>query len=248
MKKRPRAGVTTISRTHTLSQRITYAVVLLVMLVTTVMGTFPFAPKLPAADARFLETRMVPGQMTTTREAFSANLITTGIHKGKVLIAGGFDGTNYLNSAELYNPQDGRFTLLSGGGKSLTTPRAFHKTVALSDGKILFVGGQNAAGTAVNTLEVYNPVSQNFETYYNLPTNPLPTMTETAKNMSVTKYTVGADDFIVIAGGEDAAGVLRNKVYVYDVTNNVLTEATGTLATARTEHNAMFYPNAGTQG
>lgn len=208
----------------------------------------PLSPLLDSANARFLETRMVPGQMVTTREGFSATLITAGIHEGKILVAGGFDGQNYLNTAELYNPRDGRFTQLAGAGKTLSTARAYHQAIALSDGKILFVGGQSDASTTLSSMEIYNPSTQNFESYYNMPANVLPTLADDAKNLAVSTFTSGADQFVVIAGGENAAGTLRNKVYVYDISNNTIAQATGTLTTARTELSAILYPNAGTQG
>lgn len=242
---RPKATTLT-AKTHSLSQRIAYAVILAVMLITTVVGSMPLST--PQADARFLETRMVPGQMVTSREGFSATLITRGIHTGKVLIAGGFDGSGYLNTAEIYNPRDGRFTQLSGAGKTLSTARANHAAVTLADGKILLIGGQSGAASTVNTMEIYNPMTQNFESFYNLASNPLPTLAEDAKNLTATTYTAGADQIVVIAGGETAAGALRNKVYTYNTSTNTLAQASGTLTTARSEHGAVLYPNAGAAG
>jgi len=51
------------------------------------------------------------GNMTTARALHTAVLITSGPKKGNVLIAGGIDnGGNTLSTAELFNPNTGKFT------------------------------------------------------------------------------------------------------------------------------------------
>jgi len=59
---------------------------------------------------------------------------------GKVLIAGGYSD-QYLNSAEIFDPTTGLFTLVSS---PMSAPRFLHSATNLSSGKILLAGGRNA--------------------------------------------------------------------------------------------------------
>jgi hypothetical protein len=88
---------------------------------------------------------------------------------GKVLIAGGvfFTGTppynlvtNYLASAELYDPATGSFTLTG----SLHTARSSNTATVLGDGTVLMAAGQNngANGGYLGSAEIYNPATGKF--------------------------------------------------------------------------------------
>src|SRR5215472_18626779 len=74
------------------------------------------------------------GPMTTGREQHSANLL----RDGRVLVAGGYNGTTVLQSAELFNPATGSWT----STLPMTTPREGHGAVLLGNGKVLLAGGQ----------------------------------------------------------------------------------------------------------
>ena len=73
------------------------------------------------------------GSMKAARYGHTATLLLNG----KVLVAGGYDGTNTLNSAELYDPASGTWT--STG--SLQYPRWYHTATLLPNGKVLVAGG-----------------------------------------------------------------------------------------------------------
>jgi len=73
--------------------------------------------------------------MTVARDAPTATLM----FNGKVLVAGGANG-NPLASAEIYDPSSRTFSATS----SMASARQGHGAVALLDGTILLVGGQNA--------------------------------------------------------------------------------------------------------
>ncbi len=88
--------------------------------------------------------------MSATRQEFT--MITLG--NGKTLAAGGWSGSAYLSSAELYDPTTGLWTATGSmngirGGES--------EAVLLQDGRVLLVGGSGAGG-GVN-VEIYDPVA-----------------------------------------------------------------------------------------
>ena len=71
------------------------------------------------------------------------------LSNGEVLAAGG-----YGNTAELYNPSTGAWTLTG----SMTTARGSHQAVLLPSGEVLVAGGLNASGTLASA-ELYNPAT-----------------------------------------------------------------------------------------
>jgi hypothetical protein len=72
------------------------------------------------------------GSLATARDSYTATLLPNG----KVLVAGGFDGSGPSTSAELYNPASG--TWMTTG--SLGAARYNHTAVLLPNGKVLVAG------------------------------------------------------------------------------------------------------------
>lgn len=76
---------------------------------------------------------------------------------GKAIVAGGNNaswgnGTEFLNTAETYNPSSGTWSYIAG----MNIGRQNTSGVTLSDGRFLVVGGQVATGTT-DTAEIYDP-------------------------------------------------------------------------------------------
>ena len=88
--------------------------------------------------------------MTAARKWHTA----TRLANGKVLIAGGSNGTVALASAELFDPATGAFTATGSMGLA----RAFHSATLLNDGTVLVVGGGSdfESGTLASA-ERYDP-------------------------------------------------------------------------------------------
>jgi hypothetical protein len=74
----------------------------------------------------------ITGSLATARLEHTATLLPNG----KVLVAGGYTGTTYLASAELYDPASGTWTATG----SLVTARGIHTATLLPNGKVLVVG------------------------------------------------------------------------------------------------------------
>ena len=75
---------------------------------------------------------------------------------GRVLVAGGNDGTTRLSSAEVFNPATNAFTPVNDIG----TDRARAAAAPLPDGRVLVAGGTN--GAPLSSAAVFNPATNSF--------------------------------------------------------------------------------------
>ncbi|HXU04088.1 MAG TPA: kelch repeat-containing protein, partial [Polyangia bacterium] len=110
------------------------------------------------------------GSMTGGRFLHTATQLNTssnGTTSGKVLIAGGLNGTTSVNTAQLYDPATG--TWAAAG--NLNAARHGHVAVRLADGKVLIAGGLNGAAT-LTSAAIYNPASGTGS--WSATTGPLP--------------------------------------------------------------------------
>ncbi|CAF1377544.1 unnamed protein product [Adineta steineri] len=82
--------------------------------------------------------------MSVARSHHTASTLTNGI----VLVPGG-NNTVYLNSAELYNPLTGTWTITG----DISVARCYHTTSTLANGKVLVAGGSN--GGILASTELY---------------------------------------------------------------------------------------------
>jgi trimeric autotransporter adhesin len=85
----------------------------------------------------------------------------TVLNDGTVLIAGGSSVSSEatLNSAEIYDPVAGTFTLLPN---TLNTARGGHTATLLSNGQVLIVGGYDPTTGIISDAELYDPTAQVF--------------------------------------------------------------------------------------
>jgi hypothetical protein len=87
--------------------------------------------------------------MATARREHTATLLPSG----KVLVVGGYNGSNYLASAELYDAVAGAFAPTTG---SMATAREMHTATLLSSGKVLVAGGYNGSNGVLALAELYD--------------------------------------------------------------------------------------------
>jgi N-acetylneuraminic acid mutarotase len=88
--------------------------------------------------------------MATRRQNHTATLLQSG----KVLVAGGYNGTNAVASAEVYDPATGAWT--STG--PMTTNRYYHTATCLPNGTVLVAGGKTG-GATLSSTELFDPAT-----------------------------------------------------------------------------------------
>jgi hypothetical protein len=71
---------------------------------------------------------------------------------GKVLVAGGKDGSSVLSGVESYDPSTGSFSPAA----ALLSARFCATATLLADGSVLIAGGDDGA-TILNSAELYEP-------------------------------------------------------------------------------------------
>jgi len=86
----------------------------------------------------FLATLTPVSSMNQPRAGHTSTLITNGINAGKVLVTGGFDSTDILKSAELYDPLTNTWTLVG----TMYEEAWGHSSFDLGNGDILNFAGQ----------------------------------------------------------------------------------------------------------
>ncbi|AUX45004.1 uncharacterized protein SOCE26_064830 [Sorangium cellulosum] len=80
----------------------------------------------------------------------------TRLLSGKVLVAGGNDGSKPLDSAELYDPVGGTWT----SARSMNVARAGHTETLLPNGKVLVTGGDDPISG--QSAELYDPAADTW--------------------------------------------------------------------------------------
>jgi hypothetical protein len=169
-----------------------------------------------AASGSFAPT----GQMGTARSGPAV----APLADGRVLVAGGWNGSTWLDTAEVFNPATNTFSPLSS---TMTVGRQGASAVQLGNGRILIAGGYNpGSGFWLQSSELYNPTNNLF--------SPV-------SDMSVVRSDpAGAplpDGKALIAGGFDASGgssVYRKSAEIFTGgVSNSYSSAVGSMAVGR---------------
>jgi hypothetical protein len=148
----------------------------------------------------------------------------------KVLVAGGYDGSKTLASAEIFDPASPGFTATG----SMSSTRLAHTATLLPGGKVLIAGGTDGSDTAIASAELYDPVAGTFAA--------TGSMTAARSNHTATLLTNGK---VLIAGGCYVAGPCGPALAsaeLYDPASGTFT-ATGSMSEARGGHTATLLPN-----
>jgi hypothetical protein len=169
------------------------------------------------------------GSMNVPRWGHSATLLPDG----KVLMAGGYNFAGgahaNLDTAELYDPSTGQFTLLAS---KMSSPRRQHTATAFADStskgmKVLIAGGIASGGAAAsdvwgvtNKADLYDAATGTFAPTGNLLAGR---GTHRATPVGATK--------ILVAGGSNFTAYLTS-AELYDTVTGTFS-ATGSLATGR---------------
>ena len=151
----------------------------------------------------------------------------TILQSGEVLIAGGFNGAIFINSAELYDPTGDSW----GTAGAFTGVRGAHAAVLLPDGKVLVVGGFDGANS-VNTAAIYDPIGNIWTTANSMVTaRQYPTAT-----------LLGNGKVLVTGGANSSAATVYSSAELYDPVGNSWTSA-GSMTDTRYAHQAVMLQN-----
>jgi hypothetical protein len=185
---------------------------------------------LTAGDDEF---RTIGATMSEERAGHTASLGLGGV----VYLIGGltFDDDAVVEaptgSVELYRPQDQSMRLIEGA--VLAVPRYRHTATVLEDGRVLIVGGVTCApepcDDAVGEVEIFDPVLGETRTVTSGAPIPGGIVDHTA--------TVVAGGRVLITGGRDADGALREDAWLFDPDVEALVP-TRPLTHARAQHTA----------
>jgi WD40 repeat protein len=142
----------------------------------------------------------------TELQTARAYAVAAPLPSGKVLIAGGIDGSgNVLRSAELFDPTTDTFTALpASGATELPGPVALGVAAPLPDGKVLIAGGSSDASTPMQSAELFDPTTNTFTA---LPASGA-TELQTARELAAAAPL--PDGKVLIVGGDGQGGRLRS--------------------------------------
>ena len=169
---------------------------------------------------------------TRTLKAARAYHTATLLSNGLVLIAAGFDGnlsSDYLASAELYNPANGSFTLTG----SLNVARQLHTATLLNSGLVLVAGGNlgSLLSGLLDSAELYDSATATFN-----PTGSL----KTARASHTA--TLLHNGMVLVAGGDGSGKVDLAGAEVYIPGTRTFAPA-GDLKDGRANHTATLLGN-----
>jgi hypothetical protein len=163
-----------------------------------------------------------PAAMAVGRYSHTATVLADG----RVLVAGGSNGTTNLASAEIFDPAADTWTAVS----AMSTARSNHVAALLPNGRVLVAGGSTNGAQYdgyTNTVEFYDPIANAWL--------PGPSMAEKRTGATATRLATGD---VVIAGGADFAEY-KQTAELYRFETNSMTTA-GSMLTARSSHAAAL--------
>ncbi len=153
---------------------------------------------------------------------------TTMLASGQLLVAGGENGSDYLSSAELYDPATDTWTAAG----SMAEARESHTATRLPNGQVLIAGGCNGASTAscshsLDRAELFDPATGTWSS--------AGTLTSTRDSHTATLL---PDGRVLLVGGATGS-TAHASTELYDPATGGWS-ATGALATGRYWHVALL--------
>ncbi|CAF1550793.1 unnamed protein product [Adineta ricciae] len=155
-----------------------------------------------------------------------------GNNSGIILVAGGYQGSTYYSSTELYYGASNMFFSLGSGG-AMPTARAYHTASYLPTvNKVLITGGHRDNWNTQNTMILFDVLTYSFST-----------LTSTMSTFrSWHTATLLPNGKVLIVGGSTGS-VITPTCDVIDPSNNYLTTPVANLSFARYKHTATLLPN-----
>lgn len=201
-----------------------------------VNGTLRSAEIYDPVTGSFTATSANTGGMTVARQSHTASKLPNG----KVLITGGYSGSAYLATAEIFDPAGnggaGTFTATD----SMDYARSDHAATPISGNRVLITGGQN--GSVLNTAEIFDPAGNGGAGTFTA-TGPM----STARRLH-TATRLG-DGRVLVAGGTTSTSIsssstnITDKAEIYspaaDATGS-FTQVINLMISKRREHTATL--------
>ncbi len=174
-----------------------------------IMGGMNFAGASASVDlfnpAKNTLTAAAP--LLTARASHTASTLSDGT----VLVAGGWDGTQDINTAEVYDVQKGSVSSLG----NLNTPRHGHFSIALPGNGNVLVGAGWAGSSPLASCELYSPAEGTFSTIGSLASpRARTTAVPVAGGMVLSAGGVSTDGVTPISG----TGVLPAPTLTWNLT------------------------------
>ncbi|MDM0109063.1 kelch repeat-containing protein [Variovorax sp. J22R24] len=179
-----------------------------------------------SVSAKLSITVVAPGTWLPTASMGQARTNHTAslLADGTVLVAGGYDDSDTLATAEFYAPSTGLWSITNPMSES----RFFHTATVLSDGRVLAAGGEYSGGYRA-TAELYDPATLKWA--------PTGSMSTARSGHTATLLPNGK---VLIAGGYD--GAYLDTAELYDPATGLWTAASP-MNTARSVHTASLLSN-----
>jgi N-acetylneuraminic acid mutarotase len=200
-----------------------------------------------AITLMLVPARRVAAQAAAPNWSYTGNLnrgrsghTATLLQNGKVLVAGGsvpgtvVDNFGFLNSAELFDPTTGTWSVTG----NLNTTRDGATATLLPNGKVLVAGGwgnctTNAGCRFLSSTELFDPATGTWSATGNLNTTRIGHTATLLQNGKV----------LVAAGLINyQSGAILNSAELYDPATGTWS-ITGSLNAARSDHTATLLPN-----
>ena len=133
---------------------------------------------------------------------------------GRALVIGGFNGSGWHNTAEVFDPATDMFTPTLG---PVLTPRAGAAVAPLPGGRVLIAGGSTTGNAILQSAEVFDPTTGVF--------TALPASGNT--QLSVPRAAAAAaplpDGRVLIAGGSTTGNAVLQSAELFDPASNTFT-------------------------
>jgi N-acetylneuraminic acid mutarotase len=158
------------------------------------------------------------GSLVEGRSHHTATLLPDG----RILVAGGTDGSVVLASAELYDPNTGSWRATGPLGKA----RFEHTATLLDNGRVLVTGGKDANGS-LTSAELYDPYTEKW--------TPTFSLANARASHTATLLKTGK---VLVTGGYSSPGSYVADAEVYELKTGW--RLAGTLIPARDRHTATL--------
>ena len=153
----------------------------------------------------------------------------TMLANGRVLVAGGFNGstTTPLASAQIFDPAANTWSAAA----PMLQAHALHAAVGLPDGRVLVTGGQTLTSATSPESELYDPATNAWTVEASLQIDRIGAVPFLAD-----------DGTALVLGGADSTGLYVAFPELYDPPDTSFV-VTGQLAKSRENHTATLLPN-----